>query len=60
MGRHTPNGIAEYDNVTMNTRARKIDIVLAAVDLPKSPTETRLRGWGGETRTRKCRFELGI
>ena len=27
MRRHTPNGIAEYDNVTMNIRARKIDIV---------------------------------
>jgi hypothetical protein len=40
----------------MNIRARKIDIVLAAVDLPKSPTETRLRGWGERTRTQKCRF----
>jgi hypothetical protein len=56
MGRHTPNGIVEYGNVTMNTRARKIDIVLAAVDLPKSPTETRLRGWGERTRPQKCRF----
>jgi hypothetical protein len=27
MRRHTPNGIAEYDNVSMNIRVRKIDIV---------------------------------
>ena len=45
MRRHTPNGIAEYDNVSMNIRVRKIDIVLAAVDC-RVPTETRLRGWG--------------
>ena len=37
MRRHTPNGIAEYDNVSMNIRVRKIDIVLAAVDCRSRP-----------------------
>jgi hypothetical protein len=39
MRRHTPNGIAEYDNVSMNIRVRKIDIVLAAVEVaPRDQT----------------------
>src|SRR5580704_12160658 len=37
MRRHTPNGIAEYDNVSMNIRVRKIDIVLAAIDCRSRP-----------------------
>ena len=57
MRRHTPNGIAErYDNVSMNIRVRKIDIVLAAVDCRSRPQRPELRGWGERTRTQKCRF----
>ena len=46
----------EYDNVSMNIRVRKIDIVLAAVDCRSRPQRPELRGWGERTRTQKCRF----
>ena len=56
MRRHTPNGIAEYDNVSMNIRVRKIDIVLAAVDYRSRPQRPNSVAGVRGLRTQKCRF----